>query len=80
MRETPDVALNGKDPVYLHDTAELRALIERAREHGRIAIDTEFMREKTYWAKLCLIQLAVGDECAILDPLQMSDIGPLLEV
>jgi len=74
------VALNGKDPVYLHDTAELRALIERAREHGRIAIDTEFMREKTYWAKLCLIQLAVGDECAILDPLQMSDIGPLLEV
>lgn len=74
------MALNGKDPVYLHDTAELRALIERAREHGRIAIDTEFMREKTYWAKLCLIQLAVGDECAILDPLQMSDIGPLLEV
>ena len=74
------MALNRKDPVYLHDTAELRALIERAREHGRIAIDTEFMREKTYWAKLCLIQLAVGDECAILDPLQMSDLSPLLEV
>jgi ribonuclease D len=66
--------------VYLHDTAELRALTERARAHGRIAIDTEFMREKTYWAKLCLIQLAVGDECAILDPLQMNDLTPLLEI
>jgi ribonuclease D len=74
------VALNRKDLVYLHDTAELRALIERARAHGRIAIDTEFMREKTYWAKLCLIQLAVGDECVILDPLQMSDLSPLIEV
>jgi ribonuclease D len=66
--------------VYLHDTTELRALVDRARPHGRIAIDTEFMREKTYWARLCLIQLAVGDECAILDPLQISDLGPLLEV
>ena len=66
--------------MYLHDTTELCALIDRARAHGRIAIDTEFMREKTYWAKLCLIQIAVGDECAILDPLQISDIGPLLEV
>lgn len=66
--------------MYLHDTAELRAVVERARAHGRIAIDTEFMREKTYWAKLCLIQLAVGDECVILDPLQISDMGPLLDV
>jgi ribonuclease D len=66
--------------VYLHDTAELRALLDRARAHGRISLDTEFMREKTYWAKLCLIQIAVADECAILDPLEMADISPLLEV
>lgn len=79
-RDLPGVAFDRKDPVHLHDTEELRALIDRARAHGRIAIDTEFMREKTYWAKLCLIQLAVGDECAILDPLQMTDLTPLLEV
>jgi ribonuclease D len=66
--------------VYLHDIAELRSLVDRARAYGRIAIDTEFMREKTYWARLCLIQIAVADECAILDPLQLSDMGPLLEV
>lgn len=66
--------------MFLKDTAELRALTDRARAHGRIAIDTEFMREKTYWAKLCLIQLAVGDECAILDPLKVDDLSPLFEV
>ncbi len=74
------MALKVKGPVYLHDIAELRSLVDRARAYGRIAIDTEFMREKTYWARLCLIQLAVADECAILDPLQLSDMGPLLEV
>lgn len=79
-RARPAAGFDRKDLVYLHDTAELRALTDRARAHGRIAIDTEFMREKTYWAKLCLIQLAVGDECAILDPLQMTDLSPLLEI
>jgi ribonuclease D len=66
--------------VYLHDTADLRALLDRARAHGRIALDTEFMREKTYWAKLCLVQIAVGEESAILDPLEMDDLSPLFEV
>jgi ribonuclease D len=66
--------------VYLHDTASLREFCDRARSHGRIALDTEFMREKTYWARLCLIQLAVGDECAIVDPFEMDDLGPLFEV
>jgi ribonuclease D len=69
-----------KDPVYLHDPADLRALLDRARAHGRIAIDTEFMREKTYWAKLCLIQIAVGEESAILDPLELTDLSQLVEV
>jgi len=69
-----------KDLVHLHDTEQLRALMDRARAHGRIAIDTEFMREKTYWAKLCLIQIAVGDECAILDPLGKVELAPLLDV
>jgi ribonuclease D len=66
--------------VYLHDTAELRALLDRARAHGRISLDTEFMREKTYWAKLCLVQIAVGEESAILDPFAMGDLSPLFDV
>lgn len=65
--------------MYLHDADALRDLLDRARRHGRLGIDTEFMREKTYWAKLCLIQLSVGDECAIVDPFELQDLSPLLE-
>ena len=66
--------------MHSHDPAEIAGLLARARAHGRISIDTEFMREKTYWAKLCLVQVAVGDECALIDPLAGDDMGPLLEV
>lgn len=66
--------------MFLKDSVELSALLDRARAHGRISLDTEFMREKTYWAKLCLVQIAVGDECAILDPLGGVDMQPLLDV
>lgn len=66
--------------MYLHDTATLADFCDRARSFGRVALDTEFMREKTYWAKLCLIQLAVGDECAIVDPLHVSDLTSLLDL
>jgi ribonuclease D len=55
-------------------------LLVRARDHGRVSLDTEFMREKTYWAKLCLVQVAVADECALIDPLAGEDLGPLLDV
>jgi ribonuclease D len=63
-----------------HHPADIAGLLARARTHGRVSIDTEFMREKTYWAKLCLVQVAVGDECALIDPLAGDDMAPLLEV
>jgi ribonuclease D len=63
-----------------HDPTEIVDLLARARVHGRVSIDTEFMREKTYWAKLCLVQVAVGDECALIDPLAGDDMTPLLDV
>jgi ribonuclease D len=66
--------------VHLHDPSQLEGLLVRARAHGRICLDTEFMREKTYWAKLCLVQVAVGDECALIDPLAGDDLTPLFEV
>ena len=40
------------------DTAALAALCERLAHEPYITIDTEFMREKTYYAELCLIQMA----------------------
>ncbi len=45
--------------------------------HDFVAVDTEFMRETTFWPKLCLIQLAGPDEALIVDPLAPDiDLAP----
>jgi ribonuclease D len=60
-------------------TAELEALCGRLANAPFLAFDTEFMRETTYWPKLCLIQVASPDEAAIVDPLAEGlDLQPLL--
>lgn len=41
-------------------------------EHDRLGIDTEFMREKTYFAQLCLVQIATSDDIYCVDPLTDS--------
>jgi ribonuclease D len=57
----------------LSTTQDLADYCSMAREHSYVTVDTEFLRERTYYSKLCLIQLAVpgqGDEGAVLvDPL-----------
>ena len=68
--------------MYLADQASLEAFVERAMGAEVLAIDTEFLREKTYYPKLCLLQMATDDEVAIVDPLTVDDLGvlePLLE-
>ncbi len=50
-------------------TAELKAFCERLHGAPFVAVDTEFMRETTYWPKLCLIQAATPDAEAVIDPL-----------
>src|SRR3954463_68939 len=60
---------------------EISRLAERARAHGRLGIDTEFMPEGRYRPLLCLVQIAVGDEVVVLDPLDgMGDPAPLATV
>ena len=53
----------------LDTTAGLAALCERLSNHEFVTVDTEFMRETTYYPKLCLIQIASESEAAIIDPL-----------
>jgi ribonuclease D len=50
--------------------------------HGSewLAIDTEFIRERTYYPRLCLIQVCNGEIAACIDPLQLDDIQPLLDL
>ncbi|HWT11356.1 MAG TPA: ribonuclease D [Allosphingosinicella sp.] len=50
------------------DTDSLEQLCERLARSDFVAIDTEFMRENTYWPDLCLFQVASRDEAAAIDP------------
>ncbi len=53
-------------------TEDLAAYCEAAKAHPFVTIDTEFLRERTYWSKLCLIQMALpGDgEAVLVDPIE----------
>jgi ribonuclease D len=59
--------------------SELEAFCARVPRTGFIAVDTEFMRESTYYSQLCLIQVASADEAVAIDPLAEGiDLAPLL--
>jgi ribonuclease D len=60
-------------------TEQLVALNERLRSADRVALDTEFHAERSYAARLMVVQLVVGDEVFIVDPLQLSDLRPLAQ-
>ena len=47
---------------------------------ARIGLDTEFLRERTYRAQLCLVQTATAAEAACIDPLALPDLSPLARV
>ena len=66
--------------MFANDAESLQHIADAARAAGLLALDTEFMREKTYYARLCLLQFAAGDEAWIVDPLEVRDLGPILEV
>ena len=59
---------------------DLKAFCTRALHAQVLAVDTEFLREKTYFAKLCLIQLATESEVVIVDPLAIRDLSPLKDL
>ena len=63
--------------MYIATQENLAAFVERARSSSVLAIDTEFLREKTYYAKLCLLQMATDDEVVIVDPFEMDDLSVL---
>lgn len=62
-------------------TDELHAFAKLLRERPFVAVDTEFMREKTYWPILCLIQAAAEGAEAVIDPMADGlDLSPFLEL
>ena len=63
--------------MFISNRESFRAFIERASSSSFLAIDTEFLREKTYYAKLCLLQIATENEVAIIDPFKVGSLTPL---
>lgn len=62
-------------------TEDLHAFCERLKGAEFITVDTEFMRERTFWPKLCLVQVANMDEAAAIDPLaEGMDLQPLFDL
>ena len=65
-------------PVLVTESADLAALVERLRAEPFVTVDTEFMRERTYYPELCLVQLGGAAEVAVIDPLAPGlDLAPL---
>ena len=58
--------------------AELAVLCERVRSSSRVGLDTEFHNERSYTARLMVVQLAFDEGYAIVDTLMLSDLSPLV--
>jgi len=63
------------------DTPEaLVTLCESLSGSEWLAIDTEFIRERTYYPRLCLVQVCNGEIAAAIDPIQLENLQPLLDL
>jgi ribonuclease D len=63
------------------DTEELKSVCERLAKADYVTVDTEFLRDSTFWPKLCLIQLAGPEDEVAVDPLVDGlDLEPLFEL
>jgi ribonuclease D len=62
-------------------TSTLVQFCRRAATHDFVTVDTEFLRETTYWPKLCLIQAATTEEAVLIDPLATGlDLGGFFDL
>jgi ribonuclease D len=67
------------DVVVVDTPIALAALIARVKKASRVGIDTEFHNERSYTAQLMVVQLAFDDGVAIVDPLALNDLRPLID-
>jgi ribonuclease D len=62
-------------------TKELAAACERLARHPFVTVDTEFLRETTFWPKLCVVQMAGPDDAVVIDALAEGiDLSPFFEL
>lgn len=68
------------DVIYIADSAALIAMHKQLQGCCWLAVDTEFIREKTYFPQLALVQIATAESIYCVDPLAIDDLSPLFEL
>ena len=68
------------DAIWIDRADELPALAQTLDSQPWIGVDTEFLRERTFFPKLCLLQLAAGGRIWCIDTLRIGSLGPLMPV
>jgi len=63
---------------YIDNDQKLQLLLQNLASAEWLALDTEFIREKTYYPRLCLIQGATQDQLFCIDPIKIEDLQPFL--
>ncbi len=69
-----------REYLFIDSDEALKKWVSSQQNLTEIAVDTEFMRFRTYFSKLCLIQLATDKEAICIDPLAITDFEPLLSM
>jgi len=68
------------DFLYIDHQDALERLCAELNGSPWLALDTEFIRDRTYFPRLCLLQVATDKRIACIDPLALDDLSPLLEL
>jgi ribonuclease D len=68
------------DAIWIDRDDELPALAQTLDSQAWIGVDTEFLRERTFFPKLCLLQLAAGGRIWCIDTLRIGSLDPLMAV
>ncbi|MBC8282837.1 MAG: ribonuclease D [Nitrospinae bacterium] len=66
--------------MYITSADQLKDFCDSLQSSEVLAVDTEFVRERTYFHRIGLIQVAGKNECAAIDPILLDDLTPLLEI
>ena len=66
------------DAIWIDRDEELAAFSRSLESESQIGIDTEFLRERTFFPKLCLLQIAAGGKVCCIDPLKLKSLQPLM--
>ncbi|MGX2029762.1 MULTISPECIES: ribonuclease D [Methylocaldum] len=65
---------------YIDSPSQLQDFCRAVKNSPWLAVDTEFLREKTYFPKFCLLQIATADKVACIDPLALESLEPVADL